>query len=138
MMLSTLPDARSAGVSERSVDNVPWRSAADLSKDLQMFLDSEGRIIDATIAVARSFGIVRGRLIATRFAELVEPFDRAKAVRLYRGAPRRHLGWELNLKTDPPALYRFDSWQLKREGETLIFVRGANVSNIDIDWGGAL
>ena len=136
MMLSALLDAPSAGASERSVDNVPWRSAADLSEDLQMFLDSEGRIIDATIAVARSFGIVRGRLIGTRFAELVEAYDRAKADRLYRGAAGRHLGWELNLKTDPPALYRFDSWPLKREGGTLIFVRGANISNTDIDWGG--
>jgi PAS domain-containing protein len=134
MALSTAEDGPSTGPSEPGLDGPEWRAAADLSADLQMFLSPEGGILDANIAVARALGVVRGRLVGTRFAELAEPHDRAKAVRLYRGQPVRRTGWELNLKTRPPALYRFDSWPLKAGARAVLFVRGTNISTLGMPW----
>jgi MerR-like DNA binding protein len=134
MALSTPGDAPPSGTPEAGLDGHYWRAAADSGPDMQMFLSPAGRIIDASIAVARSFDVVRGRLLGTRFADLVEPHDRAKAVRLYRGPQVRHTGWELNLKTIPPALYSFDSWPMKTGAKALIFIKGTNISSMDSPW----
>jgi PAS domain S-box-containing protein len=88
-----------------------WRTVADLLPELIVVLDDKGAIVDANIACARAAGVLRGHLRGTPLIDLVDPYDRAKAVRIYRPplAPRR--GWELNLRTRMlTGLVSFDCW----------------------------
>ena len=57
-----------------------WRAAADVVPELILVLDAGGRVLDANMAVARAAGVVRTGLLGLRFTELVDPYDRAKAV----------------------------------------------------------
>lgn len=111
-------DDRLAAVSELPVaEGGMWRAVADLQPELILILDDAGSILDANIACARATGTLRGRLRGTRLLDLVDPYDRAKAVRVYRPrlTPRR--GWELNLRTSVHSgLFSFDCWPI-RDGE---------------------
>jgi PAS domain S-box-containing protein len=94
-----------------------WRTVADLLPELIVILDEEGTILDANIACARATGTLRGRLRGVRLTDLVDPYDRAKAVRMYRPRPAQRRGWELNLRTHMlTGLFSFDCWPI-REGE---------------------
>jgi PAS domain S-box-containing protein len=94
-----------------------WRSVADLSQDPIAVLDGRGRIIDCNVALARLAGRLRGQLQGSRFVDLIDPHDRAKAARVYRRPLREHPAWELNVRT-PRArgLFSFDCRPL-REGD---------------------
>jgi PAS domain S-box-containing protein len=94
-----------------------WRAVADLQPELILILDGTGSILDANIACARVTGTLRGRLRGTRLLNLVDPYDRAKAVRIYRPRLTQRRGWELNLRTPVRAgLFSFDCWPI-RDGE---------------------
>jgi PAS domain S-box-containing protein len=94
-----------------------WRTVADLLPELIVVLDDRGAIVDANIACARAAGVLRGDLRGTRLIDLVDPYDRAKAVRVYRPRPAQRRGWELNLRTRMlTGLVSFDCWPV-RDGE---------------------
>lgn len=93
-----------------------WRSVADLLPYLMLLLDGRGRIIDANIPVARAVGLLRRDLHGVRFVELVEPYDRAKAAKIYKEPMQQRRGWEVNLKTrSVRGLFSFDCWPIRQE-----------------------
>jgi PAS domain S-box-containing protein len=111
-------DDRLAAVPELPVEaGGMWRAVADLQPELILILDDAGSILDANIACARATGTLRGRLRGTRLLDLVDPYDRAKAVRIYRPRLTQRRAWELNLRTSVRAgLFSFDCWPI-RDGE---------------------
>jgi PAS domain-containing protein len=100
-----------------------WGMVTDLMRELIVVVDGAGRIVDANVAVARITGTLRGRLRGMPFADLVEPFDRAKAVVACRAPFRQLAGWELNLRT-AHTLYSFDCWPLRAGGRPLLAMIG--------------
>lgn len=106
-------------------DAGPWRSAGDLLPQLILVLDGDGRVVDANVAVARAAGMVRSRLRGLRFADMVEPYDRAKAVRTYLTPSPERRGWELNLEFGRLAgMYSFDCWTVAAGGRRFILLIG--------------
>lgn len=110
-------------------EQAPWRAMADLSPLIMVVLTSEGRIVDANIAFARAAGVVRGSLRGERFADFVDPHDRAKAVKVYRPPLQQRRGWELNLRTKMVSgMYSFDCWPLRRAELWLLGMIGRDLS----------
>ncbi len=127
---ASLPSQRS----EQPAEEAPWRAMADLSPSPMVIVTTDGRIVDANIAFARAAGVVRGSLRNTRFVDLVDPHDRAKAVRAYRPPLQQRRGWELNLKTKMVAsLYSFDCWPLRRGEQWLLGMIGRDLSGAGME-----
>lgn len=120
------PPAASAGVeAEGSI----WRSVADLLPYLMLLLDSRGQIVDATIPVARAAGRLRRELQGVRFVDLVEPYDRAKAAKIYKAPMQQRRGWEINLKTRSlRGLFSFDCWPIRQDKGWLIACIGRDLN----------
>jgi DNA-binding transcriptional MerR regulator len=115
-------------------EQAPWRAMADLSPLLMAVLTTEGRIVDANIAFARAAGVMRGSLRGARFADFVDPHDRAKAVKAYRPPLRQRRGWELNLRTKMVSgMYSFDCWPLRRGERWLLGLIGRDLSASGMD-----
>lgn len=94
-----------------------WRSVVDLFPSLIAVLDTHGRIVDCNIAIVRITGRLRSEVQGTRFVDLIDPHDRAKAARAYQRPLRAHPGWELNVKAPGlQGLYSFDCRPI-REGD---------------------
>ena len=94
-----------------------WRSVADLSPNLVAVLDGRGRIVDCNVAVVRITGQFRAQVQGTRFVDLMDAHDRAKAAQVYRRPLREHPAWELNVRTPRvQGLFSFDC-RLLREGD---------------------
>lgn len=111
-----------------SGDTGVWRAVADILPQLLILIDRDGAIVEANSAVARTFGVVRQKVAGRQFASLVDPFDRAKAVLLYRPRPRTVERWELNMATaDGPRLYSFRSWLVRRDGDVVLALIGAEM-----------
>ena len=128
------PAALSSQQSEQPAEEAPWRAMADLSPSPMVIVTTDGRIVDANIAFARAAGVVRGSLRNTRFVELVDPHDRAKAVRAYRPPLQQRRGWELNVKTKVvTGLYSFDCWPLRRGEQWLLGMIGRDLSRSGMD-----
>ena len=105
-----------------------WRTAADMLPELILVINLTGQLIECNVAAARTFGLTRQRLIGRGFAELVDPFDRAKAVLLYRPQPRTVKSWELNLTTElGPRLYSFQSWPVSQGKDTSLAMVGTEM-----------
>jgi DNA-binding transcriptional MerR regulator len=116
-------EADAAGAIARS--SALWGMVTDLMREPIVVIDAAGRIVDANVAVARISGVLRGRLRGAAFADLVEPFDRAKAVAACRAPFRRLTGWELNLRTPRVAdLYTFECWPLRAGARPLLAMIG--------------
>lgn len=115
-----------------------WRSVADLLPYLMLLLDSRGRIVDANIPVARAVGYLRRDLHGVRFVDLVEPYDRAKAARIYKEPMQQRRGWEVNLKTRSiRGLFSFDCWPLRQEQGFLMVCIGRDLKQEGSDlWPG--
>ena len=133
-----IEEARSAsaprGAEDQPDEQVPWRAMADLSPLLMAVLATDGRILDANIAFARAAGVVRGSLQGARFADFVDPHDRAKAVKAYRPPLQQRRGWELNLRTKMVSgLYSFDCWPLRRGERWLLGLVGRDISSSGMD-----
>lgn len=106
----------------------PWRVVADLDPRLLLILDSRGQVYDANIAFARFSGLLRFELTGRRFSDMVDPYDRAKAVAIYRGTPERRNGWELNLRVGGAVgLYSFDCWPFLYQHDRLVACAGHKV-----------
>lgn len=107
-----------------------WRSVADLLPDLVVVVDTSGRIVDCNIAVVRLTGRLRSQVQGTRFVDLIDPHDRAKAARVYRQPLRALPAWELNVKAPRlQGLYSFDCRPI-REGERwLVACIGQDLDN---------
>ncbi len=100
-----------------------WHAVMNLIPDLFVLLDGTGTIVGANVAVAKLVGDVRERLSGVRFTDLVEPYDRAKAVSLYRQPLRSRRDWELNLRTATRVgFYTFDCWPLSSDPALLALV----------------
>ena len=110
--------ATSNGVSAPEPEASLWRGVADLLPELVLVLE-EGSILETNVAVARFTDTLRERLRGLRFLDIVEPFDRAKAVIATLSPLRRRRGWELNLRTVKGTFrYSFDCqplWEDERE-----------------------
>lgn len=130
------PAALTSRAEEPPAETVPWRAMADLSASPMIIVSTDGRIVDANIAFARAAGVVRGSLRNTRFADLVDPHDRAKAIKAYRPPLQQRRGWELNLKTRMVAgLYSFDCWPVRRGDEWLLGMIGRDLGGAGMeDW----
>lgn len=88
-----------------------WHGVVDVLPHLVLLLDAHGKIVEANVMAAKEFGVPRQQLRGRLFADLVDPFDRAKAVLLFRPQARAVDGWELNMATvSGPRLYSFRSW----------------------------
>lgn len=128
-----LPPERAAEV-DVEVAGGAWRSVADLLPSLILLLDEGGRIVDANIAVARITGQLRRELRGTRFLDLVEPHDRAKAARAYRAPLQQRRGWELNLRTkSAQGLYSLDCWPIRQGNGWLVACIGRDLSQAGLD-----
>ena len=133
--LGELPELEGLGVeantgrlAESGDSGGPWRVFADLDTRLLLILDGGGKVVDANIAFARFTGVLRFELPGLKFAELVDPYDRAKAVAIYRGKPQQRSDWELNLRTPMGSgLYAFDCHPFRDRGGWLIACAGREV-----------
>ena len=106
-----------------------WRSVADLLPYLMMLLDGRGRIVDANIPVARAVGRLRRELQGVRFVDLVEPYDRAKAAKVFKAPMQQRRGWEINLKTRSlRGLFSFDCWPIRRQQGFVMACIGRDLS----------
>jgi PAS domain-containing protein len=114
-------------------DDSPWRAAADVLPQPILLLHASGRIADANVAFARAGGFIREKLRGTRFSELVDPYDRPKAVAIW-GELRTRRGWELNLRTPMGSgLYSFDCWPLHSRGHQIIVLVGRELSRAGLE-----
>src|SRR2546423_13331846 len=100
-------------------DSGTWGMVTDLMRELIVVVDGGGRIVEANVAVARITGTLRGRLRGMPFADLVEPFDRAKAVVACPAPFRQLAAWELNLRT-AHTLHSFDCRPPRAGGRPLL------------------
>ncbi len=106
-----------------------WRAVADLLRRLVFVIDSRGRIVDVNVAVARAAHVLRSRLRGLSFADMVDPYDRAKAVMAYRSGARQRKGWDLNLRIGRlSGLYAFDCWSVTSKGQRLTILVGRDLS----------
>ncbi|MEO6797974.1 MAG: MerR family transcriptional regulator [Candidatus Dormibacter sp.] len=113
----------------------PWRSVADLMPYLVVLLDPRGRIVDASIPVARAVGRLRRELQGVRFIDLVEPYDRAKAARVYKAPLQQRRGWEINLKTRSlRGLFSFDCWPIRQQNRWLIACIGRDLNEAGLEF----
>jgi PAS domain-containing protein len=113
----------------------PWRSVADLMPYLILLLDSKGRIVDASIPVARAVGRLRRELQGVRFVDLVEPYDRAKAARVYKAPLQQRRGWEINLKTRSlRGLFSFDCWPIRQPEGWLVACIGRDLNDAGLEF----
>ena len=102
-----------------------WRAVRDAVPNLIMLLDTDGRVVEANVAVARLLGVVRQRIAGLKFIGLVDPFDRMKASRLYRPQLRAVSSWELNLETkEGVKLFSFSAWPVAAAENTYLAVVG--------------
>ncbi len=120
---------------ERSgAQEAPWRAVADLLPNVVCLLDTRGEIIDTNMAFARMAGVLRLQLRGTRFLDLIEPANRAKAVRLYKPEPQRRRGWELNLRTRAVSgLFSFDSYVVPTMTSAFIVLIGKDLSSSGLE-----
>jgi PAS domain-containing protein len=106
-----------------------WRAVADLLRRLVFVIDSRGRVVDVNVAVARAADLLRSRLRGLSFADMVDPYDRAKAVMAYRSVARQRQGWDLNLRMGRlSGLYSFDCWSVTSKGQRLTILVGRDLS----------
>lgn len=102
----------------------PLRMVADLVSEAVLVIDEEGRVVHANTAFVRFSGMLLGQLRGTPFADLVEPFDRAKAVQTYQAPVRQRRDWELRLRTAYREMFfSFDCWPVASgQGQVLVLV----------------
>ena len=105
-------------------DTDPLRMVADLVPEVVIVVDSGGRVVHVNTAFVRFSDLLAGQLRGLSFADLVDPFDRAKAVQTYQAPLRQRRDWELNLRTPRRrALFSFDCWPVPAsEGPMLVLV----------------
>ncbi|MDQ6847122.1 MAG: MerR family transcriptional regulator [Candidatus Dormibacteraeota bacterium] len=132
--IATTPEPDIADNEPRGTEEAPWRAVADLLPNVVCLLDASGTIIDTNMAFARMAGVLRLKLRGTRFLELVEPGDRAKAARIYKPRPTRRRGWELNLRTRAVSgLFNFDTYAVPTLTSAFIVLIGRDLTSAGMD-----
>ena len=126
----TPPPAASAAELKES-SHVPWRAAADALSSLVIFVATTGRILDGNVAAAEVFARSIPGLTRLRFVDLVQPPDRAKAVKLYAAQLVERSGWELNLRVRPAGTYSFDSTIVVGDSGRLLMLIGTEAGCAD-------
>jgi len=112
----------------------PWRAVADLLPNVVCIVNPTGEIIDTNMAFAHMTGVLRLELRGKRFLDLIEPANRAKAVRLYKPEPQRRRGWELNLRTRTVSgLFAFDSYVVPTMASAFIVLIGTDLSSSGLE-----
>lgn len=106
----------------------PIRMVANLVEELVIVLDHEGRIEEANTSFLRFSDLVPSRVRRLRFADFIDPYDRAKGVQVYAARARRRRGWELNLRgSRRRALFAFDCWPVVSSGGPRVILIGREV-----------
>ncbi|HEY4025214.1 MAG TPA: MerR family transcriptional regulator [Candidatus Dormibacteraeota bacterium] len=102
----------------------PLRLVADLVPEVVLVLDEAGRISHTNTALVRFLDVLPRQLRGLAFADVVDPFDRAKAVEVYRPPLRQRRGWELSLSMGRRrGFFSFDCWPVERgDGSWLVLV----------------
>jgi PAS domain-containing protein len=107
----------------------PIRMVANLVDEIVIVLDQEGRIDDANTAFLRFSDLLPRRVRGLRFADFIDPFDRAKGVQAYASPLRRRRGWELNvLGSRRRALFAFDCWPVTGPDGPRVILIGKEVA----------
>ncbi|MBO0686837.1 MAG: MerR family transcriptional regulator, partial [Candidatus Dormibacteraeota bacterium] len=103
----------------------PLRGVLNVVPELVIVLDAQGTVTDANTAFVRFCDVLPGRLRGMQFADFVDPFDRAKAVRTYQPSLQQRRDWELNLRGPRRrALFSFDCWPIRWPHETRLVLVG--------------
>ncbi len=104
------------------------RLIPDLVPEVVVVLDAGGRVVHVNKAFARFTERLVGQLNGLPFADMVDPFERAKAVQMYRSPLRQRRGWELNLRARRRhALFSFDCWPVYAGGAAALVLIGHEV-----------
>jgi PAS domain-containing protein len=108
----------------------PLSRVADLVSDVLIVVDASGRIQHANTAFVRFCEVLSGQLLGLRFADFVDPFDRAKAVHAYEAPLRSRRGWEFGLRTRRRrALFSFDCWPVPSENGPVLLLVGRRLDD---------
>jgi len=119
------PRPEEAAVPASTGGDVPWRAIADFMPQLIAVLDCDGRVVDANVALASASGCLREQLRGARFVDFVDPYDRAKAVTVFRQPFQRRRAWELNLRLPGGGgLFSFDCRPIRFGEQHLMVVIG--------------
>jgi PAS domain-containing protein len=123
-----LPGPEAAASPEEPAD--PLGRVADLVSDIVIVVDASGRMQHANTAFVRFCEVLPGQLQGLRFADFVDPFDRAKAVRTYQTPLRPRRGWEFGLRTKRRrALFAFDCWPAPSESGPVVLLVGRRLDD---------
>lgn len=100
------------------------RQVPDLVSEVVIIIDGRGRVVHANTPFVRFTEMLLGQLRGLPIADLVDPFDRAKAVQMYQAPLRQRRGWELNLRVRRHrASFSFDCWPVQAgDGAALVLV----------------
>jgi PAS domain S-box-containing protein len=105
-----------------------WRAVADVMPEVILIINREGVVVECNVAAAKVFGLTRQRVTGRLFPDLVDPFDRSKAVLVYRPAPPAARSWELNLVTAAGSrLFNFHTWPVMVGGEVSLALVGTDI-----------
>lgn len=125
------PEEERGGAAARRPEGTadPIRMVANLVDEIVIILDQEGRIDDANTAFLRLTDLLPRRVRGLRFADFIDPFDRAKGVQAYASPPRRRRSWELNvLGSRRRALFAFDCWPVTGPDGPRVILIGKEVA----------
>ena len=107
----------------------PMRMVVNLVDEIVIVLDQEGRIDDVNTAFLRFSDLLPRRVRGLRFADFIDPFDRAKGVQAYASPSRRRRGWELNVVgSRRRALFAFDCWPVTGSDGPRVILIGKEVA----------
>jgi PAS domain-containing protein len=129
-----VPEAREPSAAGESppvgAEAVPdlLRLVPDLVSDVVVVVDASGRLLHANIAFVRFTEMLLGQLRGFAFADLVDPFDRAKAVQMYQAPLRQRRGWELNLRVRRRRTsFSFDCWPVQANDRPALVLVGRDL-----------
>ena len=122
------PDTASApAAAARAAD--PLRLAVDLVSEIVLVIDARGRIVHANTVFVRLSGVLPRQLRGSAFADYVDAFDRAKAVKLYESPLRQRRGWELNIRAPGRgAMFSIDCWPVTNGEHPVLLLIGHDVA----------
>jgi PAS domain-containing protein len=123
----------SPGIPDISAEGGLWRQLADSLPVVMLLVDGRGGIVDCNVAFARLVGRGRQEILGARFADAVDSYDRAKAVRMYRGPMQHRSEWEVNMRTTAGvSLYSFDCRPVQEGGTRLVGMVGRSLDRPEV------
>lgn len=105
----------------------PIRVVLNVIREVVLIIDEEGTVVWANLAFAKFTDHLVSRITGGKFADFVDPYDRAKAVQVYAPPFRRRRGWELNLRgSHRHGLFSFECCPVASDGGSLLLLVGAD------------